>query len=128
MFRLGWVHVSKKPTKYLNNKLYLIVYIKVRNKIGVRLVSLVFAIAIYFVCWWTILFAVLPIGVRTQDEEGDVVPGSVGSAPAKPQMGYKVFLTTCITTVVFAIIYVVMNYDLIRLEDIPFFQGYDKIL
>jgi predicted secreted protein len=32
--------------------------------------SIPFAIALYFVIWWTVLFAVLPFGVRTQDEAG----------------------------------------------------------
>ena len=32
--------------------------------------SLSFAIAIYVVIWWTVLFAILPIGVRTQGEDG----------------------------------------------------------
>ena len=43
--------------------------------------SLTFAIAIYVVIWWTVLFAVLPIGVRTQGEDGSVVPGTPESAP-----------------------------------------------
>jgi len=38
--------------------------------------SVSFAIAIYFIIWWTVLFAVLPIGVRTQAEDGAVVPGT----------------------------------------------------
>jgi predicted secreted protein len=41
------------------------------------------AIAIYFVIWWITLFAVLPFGVRTQAEAGDVVPGAPASAPEK---------------------------------------------
>jgi len=32
--------------------------------------SLTLSIAIYFVIWWIVLFAVLPIGVRTQGEMG----------------------------------------------------------
>ena len=32
--------------------------------------SVPFAIAIYVVIWWTVLFAILPIGVRTQGEDG----------------------------------------------------------
>lgn len=39
--------------------------------------------AIYFVIWWTTLFVVLPIGLRTQAEEGEVEPGTVASAPAR---------------------------------------------
>jgi predicted secreted protein len=43
--------------------------------------SVSFAIAIYVVIWWTVLFAILPIGVRTQGEDGFVVPGTPASAP-----------------------------------------------
>ena len=45
--------------------------------------SLSFAIAIYVVIWWTVLFAILPIGVRTQGEDGAVVPGTPESAPTR---------------------------------------------
>ena len=38
--------------------------------------SITLAIAVYIVIWWTVLFAVLPIGVRTQGEDG-------GSCPAR---------------------------------------------
>ncbi len=41
------------------------------------------AFAVYFIIWWITLFAVLPIGMRTQAEENVVVPGSVESAPAR---------------------------------------------
>ena len=39
-------------------------------------------LAIYFLIWWLTLFAVLPWGVRNQEEAGDVVPGS---DPARPR-------------------------------------------
>lgn len=57
-------------------------------------------IAVFFVVWWVILFAVLPWGVRTQDDEGEVTLGTVGSAPARPRL----VRTALITTVVAAII------------------------
>ena len=47
--------------------------------------SLSFALAIYAIIWWIVLFAILPIGVRTQEEEGDVSPGSAESAPHEEQ-------------------------------------------
>ncbi len=34
--------------------------------------TLTFAIAIYAIIWWIVLFAMLPIAVRTQEEEGEV--------------------------------------------------------
>ena len=48
--------------------------------------ELAIAIAIYIVIWWTVLFAVLPIGVRTQGEDGVVVPGTPASAPTAPRL------------------------------------------
>jgi predicted secreted protein len=37
--------------------------------------------AIYFIVWWITLFAVLPFGLKTQDENEDVTLGTVSSAP-----------------------------------------------
>ncbi|MCA1403137.1 DUF1467 family protein [Ensifer sp. IC3342] len=57
-------------------------------------------LAIYFIIWWLTLFAVLPLGVRTQAEENDVVPGSVESAPARFRALRVVLLTTAIAVVI----------------------------
>ncbi len=43
------------------------------------------AVAIYFTTWWIVLFAVLPWGVRSQEEARDVVPGSDPGAPTLPR-------------------------------------------
>ena len=81
--------------------------------------SLSFSIAIYFIIWWTVLFAVLPFGVRTQDEAGEVVPGTPRSAPFAPRLLRIVAITTVVAGIVFAIFYAVVRYKLIRLDDIP---------
>jgi predicted secreted protein len=57
-------------------------------------------LAIYFVVWWTILFAVLPWGTRTQEEEGDVVLGTVHSAPARPRLLAKAIATSIVAAVI----------------------------
>lgn len=61
------------------------------------------AIALYFIVWWIILFAVLPFGIRSQVEDGEVVPGSEPGAPAQPQLLQKALLTTGIACIVYAI-------------------------
>jgi predicted secreted protein len=78
--------------------------------------SLSFAIAIYFIIWWTVLFAVLPIGVRTQGEEGAVVPGTPESAPAAPRLLRVVLLTTVISALVFAALWALIRYGIIDLK------------
>ncbi|WEX87449.1 DUF1467 family protein [Sinorhizobium garamanticum] len=57
-------------------------------------------LAIYFIIWWLTLFAILPLGVRTQAEENDVVPGSVESAPARFRALRVVLLTTTIAAAI----------------------------
>lgn len=57
-------------------------------------------VAIYFVVWWIVLFAVLPWGNRTQDEEGDVVMGTASSAPARPRLLAKAIVTSIVAGVV----------------------------
>jgi predicted secreted protein len=62
--------------------------------------------AIYFILWWITLFAVLPFGVRTQDDEQDIVPGTIGSAPAR----FHFFRVMATTTIVSAAILACWNF------------------
>ena len=39
------------------------------------------AIVLFAIIWFVSLLVALPIGVRTQDEAGDVAPGTPSSAP-----------------------------------------------
>ena len=52
------------------------------------------SIAIYFIIWWLVLFAVLPFGVRSQQEAGSVAPGTEPGAPARPLLWRKLLATT----------------------------------
>lgn len=70
--------------------------------------SITFGLAIYFVIWWTVLFAVLPFGVRTQGEAGEVVPGTPESAPVAPRMLRTFAITTVVAAAVFALVYTVL--------------------
>ncbi len=61
------------------------------------------AIAIYFVIWWTTLFAVLPLGVRSQIEAGEVVPGTEPGAPASTNIRKIVLVNSGVAALVFVI-------------------------
>jgi predicted secreted protein len=52
------------------------------------------ALSLYFVIWWTALFAVLPFGIRSQHEDGPVTPGTDPGAPALPRLREKAVWTT----------------------------------
>ncbi|MFK7792928.1 MAG: DUF1467 family protein [Devosiaceae bacterium] len=77
------------------------------------------AVAIYFVVWWTTLFAVLPFGVRTQAEAGDVVAGAPASAPFKTSVPTIVLRNTIVATLVFAVIYWLLVYSGLSIMDFP---------
>jgi predicted secreted protein len=81
--------------------------------------SITFGLALYFIIWWTVLFAVLPIGLRTQDEAGDVVPGTPASAPAAPRLLRVFLITTVLAAAVFAVVWAVMHFRLIDLGVMP---------
>ena len=67
------------------------------------------AIAIYFIMWWVVLFAVLPWGVRSQQEGGEIVPGSDPGAPALPRLALKLAVTTAVSALLFGVVYYVMS-------------------
>lgn len=84
--------------------------------------SLTLGIALYIVIWWTMLFAVLPLGVRTQGEAGEVVPGTPASAPVQPRFLRIIGINTVVSTIVFAIVWSAVVYKWLPLEtlgDIP---------
>jgi predicted secreted protein len=76
------------------------------------------AVAIYFLIWWITLFAVLPFGVRSQHEDGDMPAGTDPGAPVIPRLGRKLILTTIVSALIFACCYVVYVNRLITLEQL----------
>lgn len=75
--------------------------------------------AVFFVIWWLVLFAALPFGVRTQDDDGDITLGTVSSAPRGPHMLRVVVVTTVVTLAIFAILYVLTRVLGYSIDDIP---------
>jgi len=65
--------------------------------------SIYTAIAIYFVVWWISLFLVLPFGVRSQHEDGEIAHGSDPGAPILPRLAAKLVWTTIVAGVIFAV-------------------------
>ena len=75
--------------------------------------------AIFFIIWWVVLFAVLPFGLHTQDDEGEVTLGTTSSAPMGPHVGRAALRTTVVTAIIFAIYYVAVAYFGFSFSDVP---------
>jgi predicted secreted protein len=72
--------------------------------------------AVFFLIWWVVLFAVLPWGVRSQHEGGEMAPGTDPGAPAIPKLGRKLAWTTLVAGVLFAAFYIVFTRHLVALD------------
>jgi predicted secreted protein len=66
-------------------------------------------IAILVTIWFTVLFAVLPFGVRSQHEEGPYIEGTDPGAPVAPKLWMKALWTTLLTFVVFGLLVVAVR-------------------
>lgn len=86
--------------------------------------TLLSGLAIYLVIWWIVLFAILPWGVRTQDEADEVVPGSSASAPTHPLLLRKAIATTIVSGIVFGLLWFLVAVLGVTLDDIPFLPDF----
>ena len=75
--------------------------------------------ALFFVLWWLVLFAILPFGVKTQEDEGNVTLGTVPSAPRGPHMLRAVLWTTLVTAIIMGTFYGVTRGLELGIDDIP---------
>ena len=65
-------------------------------------------VMVYLVIWWTVLFAILPLGVRRVENPGR---GQDPGAPEKPQLVRKAVITTVVAAVVWLVFYVLHRMD-----------------
>ena len=75
--------------------------------------------AIYFILWWIVLFATLPFGLKTQDEDEDVTLGTVSSAPKGPHMLRAFVRTTIVSALILGGFYLLTKGFGLGLDDIP---------
>ena len=71
-------------------------------------------IAVYFTVWWTVLFAVLPFGVR-RDDSGP--RGAERGAPKNPRLWAKIAATTAISAVIWLAIYALVDSRILSFRD-----------
>ena len=81
------------------------------------------AFVLYVIIWWTVLFAVLPVGTRPV-EQPDEVTGWRG-APARPLIGRKMLATTLISAELWTGAMVVIRSDWISFRPQQSLMGDD---
>ena len=69
---------------------------------------------VYVLDWWLVLLTVLPFGNRAPDI---AEPGHVESAPERPRMWIKAAVTTALATLIWGVIYWIIDADLVSFRD-----------
>ena len=76
------------------------------------------SIIVYVMIWWIIFFSVLPIGIQSNKEiYKEKIGGNDPGAPKNPRIVQKFLLTTLITSIIFAVIYYLVEIDFLNLRE-----------
>ena len=76
------------------------------------------SIIVYVLIWWIIFFSVLPIGIQSNKEVfKEKLEGNDPGAPKNPNIAKKFLITTFITTIIFAVIYYLVNIEFLNLRE-----------
>jgi predicted secreted protein len=76
------------------------------------------AIVLYAVIWFLTLFIVLPIRLKTQQDVGEIVPGTPASAPVNPQLKLRALIVTGVAAVIWAVLYTVIETEMLTVRDV----------
>jgi predicted secreted protein len=77
-------------------------------------------IALYLTIWWTVLFAILPIGVTTYAEAGiEVKDGGDPGAPVDPKLKRKFITTTWVSALILLGIIGLLHFHILDLAKLP---------
>ena len=80
--------------------------------------SITGSIIVYVMIWWVVFFSVLPIGIQSKKEIfKDRIEGFDPGAPNNPKIGKKFLVTTIITSLLFIMIYYLVNNDFLNLRN-----------
>jgi predicted secreted protein len=86
--------------------------------------SAITVLAIYFILWWLVFFAILPWGATSPHESGDqVAPGHAPSAPLRPMMMRKLVITSAIAAVILGIGACLWRLGYLGLDSLSFMPG-----
>ncbi len=81
------------------------------------------AIVLFAVFWFLALYMILPLFVRSQEEAGEVEPGTSAGAPDQPLMRKKLIWTTVAAVLMWIVAYLVINSGVITVADIARLTG-----
>ena len=81
--------------------------------------SISLTIALYAICWWIVLFAILPLRLGAETRPGSDPFAEAAGAPSAPKLKLKFLITTIASALIVGAIYAAFSFELIRLDSLP---------
>ena len=76
------------------------------------------SIIIYVMIWWIVFFSILPVGIQSNKESfKERLEGFDPGAPKNPHIPKKFLITTIITSILFIVIYYLVNNNFLNLRN-----------
>lgn len=83
--------------------------------------NLTAAVVLFATTWFLVLFIVLQIRFKSQDEAGDVTPGTQRSTSAVENVGQSAKITTAVTAAIWVLLYLVITSGFITIDNMDVF-------
>ncbi len=78
--------------------------------------SITGSLVIFVILWWIVFFSLLPLDVNRQKK--GFIRGSDPGAPENPRIIKKFIYSTLITSIIFIIIYILVNYEILNVRSL----------
>ncbi|MBC7738296.1 MAG: DUF1467 family protein [Candidatus Saccharibacteria bacterium] len=79
------------------------------------------ALVVFAITWFMVFFCVLPLQFTSQQDAGEIVPGTPRSAPSEETVGRKAKITTVIAVVLWAAICATILWSGLGIDDLDVF-------
>ncbi len=76
------------------------------------------ALVLFAITWFMVFFVVLPLRFTSQDEAGEIVPGTPKSAPADFLVAKKAKITTLVAVIIWGLLVAIITSGIISVRDI----------
>ncbi|ABD56080.1 DUF1467 family protein [Jannaschia sp. CCS1] len=86
--------------------------------------GVVTGIVLYAVIWFMTLLIALQVRVTSQDEAGEKVAGTHGSAPVDAQMKTRIIWTSICAAGIWAVVASIIIFELVTIDDIDLFTRF----
>ena len=86
--------------------------------------SITSGIVLYAVLWFLAMLMLLPIGVKSQADVGEVEPGTPAGAPDQPMIGRKMIWATVVSAALWALLYWIIVGGVITRADLRLFSPF----